>query len=314
MSPAATPRSLASSALIACALSSSLACAIELPPPPQDPKLAQTFAQAQELLTRASASGYMDLPAQQQAWPCAIDEVQLRRLVGAVSSAELDARGRRSQRLMYAGVGMRDSEMQTTISDVRLVPLAAQCKDGKLDGPLEFMLQSTRTMDMPTASTEIRSRVRFQGVIAGGERVPTAPIHVATWTYGMATTFKDAATRKLMENVKTPQVLTLSANTSLPQDADAAWSATIIETRTGASQREWMTLFTQPTGARRNEMTNYRGAALWMRQSMKNGLQHGVVQTFPFQVGAGAAAVTVPGSLKCYEDGEEIKTTQCTVD
>lgn len=314
MLPAAKPRlPPAALTLIPLALSSALAVAVELPPPPQDPRLAQTFAQAQELLARASASGYMDLPAQPQAWPCAIDELKLRRLVGAVSNAEQDAKTRRTTRLMYAGVNMRDSDLQTMISDVRLVPIAAQCKDGQLDGPLEFMLESTRTMDMPTFTTEMRSRIRYQGVMAMGERVLAAPIQVATWTYATKSTFKDAATRKLMDSVKTPEVRSLSASMALPQDADAAHATTIIETHTD-SQREWMTLFNQPTGPRRMEIMSYRGSTLWMRQAMKNGLQHGVVQTFPFQAGSGASAITIPGSLKCYEDGEEIKTTQCTVD
>lgn len=314
MLPVAKPRlPLAALTLIPLALSSALAAAAELPPPPQDPRLAQTFAQAQELLARASASGYMDLPAQPQAWPCAIDELKLRKLVGAVSSAEQDAKARRTARLAYADVGMRDSDLQTAISDVRLVPIAAQCKDGQLDGPLEFMLESAQTLDMPATTTEMRSRIRYQGVMAAGERVLAAPIQVAHWTYATKTTFKDAATRKLMDSVKTPEVRSLSASMSLPQDADAAHATTIIETHMD-SQREWMTVFNRPTGPRRMEMTNYRGATLWKRQAMKNGLPHGVTQAFPFQVGSGASAVTIPGSLKCYEDGEEIKTTQCTAD
>lgn len=217
---------------------------------------------------------------------------------------------KRMQRLSDAQVGMRGIDMQTTIRDVRIAPISAQCKDGQLDGPLEFMLESTRVLDMPTVTIEMRSRQRFQGAVVAGERAPMAPLRVTTWTYANKTTFKDPATAKLMQTVKAPEVRTLSVAANSAQDDDAAFTTTIIETRTGANQREWMTLFNRPTGPRRMEMTSYRGATLTMRQGMKNGQQHGPMQTFPYQIGT----VTVPGIVTCYEDGKEIKTTQCTVD
>jgi hypothetical protein len=42
---------------------------------------------------------------------------------------------------------------------------------------------------------------------------------------------------------------------------------------------------------------------------MKAGKLHGATETFPHR----SMGVDIPASTTCYEDGEQIKTTQCDV-
>jgi len=286
--------------------------AIELPPTPTDPRVADTFEQARVVYNRAESPGYMDMPADAKPWPCAVTELQLRRWVGymALNDTDLDEKARKANVAAFRASGMSADELKTTIRDVRHAPLVATCKDGKLDGPLEFVLEYTRVLDMSVAIMETRTRARMVMQLANGEKVATAPVTSNTLQLSSKSTYKDPAVEAMMQKTKPPQASMRMAIASAPLNEDEGYSAVITETRTGSGPIEWMTVLAQPTGPKRMETRTYRGSALWTIARIKNQRMHGEQKTFPTSFNG----VPVPGGSQCFEDGEQIKTTQCDVD
>ena len=301
--------SVISLAFAACAAAPSVH-AIDLPPAPQDPQLATAFMQAQALLEKSGSGAYMDMPGDPKPWPCSVTELQVRKLAYVLSDDELDEKTRKTANIAYRSGGLGSNDIKTTVREVRFAPISANCKNGKLDGPLEFVIEFTRIIDMPTAINETRSRSRMHLMMSGGEAMVDAPQGVTTRQLSNKISFKDPAMDALVQKNKPPQSTVILASYSLPSSGDAGYSAVITETRTGLFTREWTTMLIRPTAPKRMENSSFRGASLWMVTHSKNGRMHGEARTYPATFGG----VLVPGSMSCYEDGEEIKTTKCDVD
>jgi hypothetical protein len=300
---------------LAAALLSSLCLqvqAIELPSIPTDTRVAAAFAQARAVYSRAESPGYMDMPTDAKPWPCAVTELQLRRWIGymALNDADLDDKARKANAAAFRASGMSADELKSTVRDVRQAPLVASCKDGKLDGPLEFVLEYTRVLDMPVAIMETRTRTRITLQIAAGEQVMNAAVSVNSLQLSSKSTYKDPAVEAMMQKTKTPQVTMRMAVASLPLNDEEGYSAVITETRAGSGPAEWMTVMSQPTGPKRMETRTYRGSALWTIARIKNQRMHGEQKSFPTTF----SGVPVPGGSQCFEDGELIKTTRCDVE
>ncbi len=283
--------------------------AADLPPPPADAQLAKALVQAQALLEQARSPGYLDMPQGAQPWPCPVTELELRRYAHVLSDDEQDDPDKKARNAAYSNAGMRSNDIKTSIKDVRYAPIAASCKNGKLDGALEFVLESTRITDMPVVVIEMRSRSRIRLMLSGGLPIMQAPMSEATLELSDKTRYKDAATQAMMDKDPSAASKTISASYTQPVNADVGYSAVILDIQTGHSGHEWMTLLNRPTGPKSMELSHYRGSQLWMRSHTKNGRSHGEHRTYPAVFGG----VTVPGSTQCYEDGEQIKTTQCNV-
>lgn len=299
---------------LACLLAAVLspAMAIDLPAPPTEPQLQSALLQAKATFDQTSTAGFMDMPKDARPWPCAVSELQLRRWTGylALADNELDEKTRKTTIKALRGVGMGTNEMHATIQDVRHAPIVASCKDDKLDGPLEFVIEYTRITDMATMRMETRTRARLKLTVAAGASVVSAAHGSATIQLAQKNTFKDPAMEAMMQKNRQPEMGLTLASQVIPVTADNGYSAVITETRVGNGPREWMTMFTQPTGPTSLVTTSYRGSALWMVSRIKNGQRHGETRTYP----ANFAGTMVPGSMQCYEDGEEIKTTQCDIE
>ncbi len=300
--------------LMACVLATTFtpAKAIDLPAPPADPKLQASLLQAKATFDRIGTAGFMDMPTEARPWPCAVSELQLRRWTGylALTDNEQEEKTRKSVTKAFRAAGMGASEMKISIQDVRHAPIVANCKDDKLDGPLEFMIEYTRTTDMATMRMETRTRARMQLTVAAGASVATAAVGSATIQLAQKNTFKDPATDALMKKSGQPKISLSLASYVIPVNADTGYSAVITETQIGNGAREWMTMLTQPTGPASVIATSFRGNALWTVSRMKNGQRHGETRTYP----ANFSGTLVPGGMQCYEDGEEIKTTQCDIE
>ena len=297
--------------LLSCALLSP-AMAIELPPPPAEPPLNVAMGQARAAFEKATRAGVMDMPGGSPVWPCTVSELQLRRWTGhlALADDEQDDKARKAAAKAYRASGMRAADMKTTIRDVRHAPIVANCKDNKLDGPLEFMIEYTRVLDTPEMRMESRTRTRMQLTVANGETLPAAPYTALSIQLSQKNTFTDASIEALMQKNRQPAVSLTMAAHIIPVNADIGHSAVITETRVGNGPREWMTVVSQPTGPHSVISTSYRGSALWMVTRTKNSQLHGEMRTYP----AVFSGVQVPGTTRCYEDGEEIKTTQCNIE
>jgi hypothetical protein len=305
------PSRLLLAPLLACTLLSPV-WAIDLPPAPADPQLNAAMNQARAAFEKISTNGFMEMPRDNRAWPCTVSELQLRRWTGhmALADDEQDEKARKAAVKAYRASGMAAGELKTTIRDVRHVPIAANCKDNQLDGPLEFMIEYTRSIDTPTLRMESRTRTRMLLTVANGATLPAAAHPATSIQLSQKNTFKDPATEAMMQKVKQPEIGMALAAHVIPVSADTGYSAVITETRVGNGPREWMTVVSQPTGPQGMVSTSYRGSALWMVMRMKNSQMHGEMRTYP----ATFSGVQVPGTTRCYEDGEEIKTTQCNIE
>jgi len=300
--------SIQRAAFIAFMMSAYQLCAAkapELPPPPSDPKMADAFAQAKMQMEKAQAASYLEFPANPQPWPCEVTDLQLRKLAWVLNDDEMDEKIKLAFRKSSMNAGMSSKDMKMLYKDAVFAPLTAACKDGLLHGPLEFFVEYTRVMDMPSTTMEIRMRVRHSMTVAAGEQVLQTPIFNAVMTAGTKSVYKDPAVQAAMAKIKIPETKTLTASYVLPLTVDDYYVVTI----TDMGAQGWMTILQRPTGPNRSEMTSYMGTALFSTQPMRNGLPHGEQRTMEQRYGS----VTVPAKSTCYEDGEIILTTQCDV-
>jgi hypothetical protein len=301
------PLKLAAFIVTACAVTGVQAADL---PTLQDAHAAAVLGKAEALLEKAGTSGYLDMPEGGKPWPCPVTSLQLRKLGNLLNDDERDDKTKKTMERMYNDAGMKSSDLKSSVKNVSYAPIVATCKDGKLDGELEFVMEATRVMEMPTATTESTSRTRYLFTMSAGKLVETAPSTQASTQVSMAMTYKDPKIQELVGKNRLPQIKSVTATYVEPVDKDTSYVAAITETRKGFFSKEYVTSLMLPTGPKRMESRSYRGAELFTVMHWKNGKMHGESRTYPFTVGGYSA----PGSTVCYEDGEVIKTTNCQVD
>lgn len=299
-------------ALLALALSSTAIAQANpnLPPPPADPTLAALYSQVKEMFTTASAPGYTDWPAAAKPWPCDVTELQVRKLASslALGDGEHDPiiekaikSGKRA-----AGVG---KSSKTTISDVRFAPLSGSCKDGKLEGPVEFVVEYTSTSTSNGIDMVSRYRDRTRVIASQGEAAIGQPQSRATLQIANSMRYHDPVTEEMMKKtpkVKSEQIIVQAAQ---PLSRAVGHTAQISLAKTTGMEPMWMTILSQPTGPQSVESYIYWGTQLHMITRVKNLLPHGEQRHFPITMNG----YPVPGKVECFDEGEEIKTTQCDV-
>jgi len=268
--------------------------------------MADVFTQATLQMEKSKTAGYLDFPANPPAWPCAVSDFQQRKLAWVLNDDEMDEKTKLAFRKSSMNAGMNSKDMKMLYKDAVFAPLAASCKDGKLDGPLEFVVEYTRVFDSPASTMEMRMSVRQSMTVAAGEQAFGTPVSTSVTTVSTKTAYKDPAVQSAMAKVKMPEIKIFTATYSLPLNADDYYVATISD----MGAQGWMTLLQRPTGSKRSEMSSYMGANLYSVQPMKNGLPHGEQRTMEQKYGS----VIVPAKNTCYEDGEIILTTQCDVE
>lgn len=293
-------------ALVLCTFAAPALSADQFPAPPEDPRLAEAFTQARALLAKSLAPGYTDMPDTAKPWPCAVPDLEIRKLGGALSDEELKNLVPETKTLRRAA-----GNMKTSIRDVRYAPVSATCKDGKLDGPLEFVIEFTRVMDSFKYIMEAGYRMRISTRMKSGKPAAGAPNAQSTLQISQKTKFKNPAEEEQMAKhfLANPFKKSLSVNYAVPGKVGGMtdfYSVAINDNRSGG----WMTILSRPTGPGRVASSMYDGAALSMTTSMKNYKSHGefrIYETTP-------DGKSVLKSTQCYEDGEQIMTTDCKVD
>jgi hypothetical protein len=277
----------------------------QLPPPHSDPKMAEVAAAAATQLNVARAGSYLDFPANPQPWPCEVSDYQQRRLAWVLNDDEMDEKVKLAFRKAAINSGTQSKDMKMSYKDAIFAPLVASCKDGKLDGPLEFFVEYTRAIESPASTMEMRMRVRQSMVLAAGEQVYQTPVITSLIIAKTNTIYKDPSMQAMMAKLKIPEIKSFSTTYTLPLSADDYYIATI----TDMGDHGWMTILQRPTGPNRSEMLSYKGANLLSVTPMKIGLPHGEQRMMEQKYGS----IVVPAKSTCYEDGEVILTTQCDV-
>lgn len=298
--------------LIICAALScvvgAVATAANLPPPPVEPELARVYSMARDLQRSASGSGYFSPPSAAVSWPCVVDDGLLRGWAGALGSNEMEPRLRRAFTLQNRNQGRGSKEQQVTVRDVQIRPVAAQCQDGRLSGPVEYLalwLLELRDAQMVVTS-HMAGRVRV--TVLDDDLAPRSLMHVATRTTGLSVEWLDPATKALMKNARPDPSVTVTV--SVGSSDPAVPSVILTETTGSPGGGGAFAQFVLPKGDERSEMRQFQDGKLTAVGHLKAGQLHGRFETFEKKVNG----IRIAPSTMCYDAGELVKTAQCDVD
>jgi len=126
-------------------------------PTPEDPRARAVLERAGMDTARFDALLAFAKPAP-QAWACDAPIAYLYQPAGIVDAVPVDQlpadvkamleEGKRMMRKTFRAQGLDPaSAMVTTTSDIELIPISAPCKNGKLDGPVEYYLAFKQVME-----------------------------------------------------------------------------------------------------------------------------------------------------------------------
>jgi len=143
--------------IASCALGSSTAALAFQFPTPEDPRARALLERAQMDTAKLQALLNFAKPAAQD-WPCEAPLAYLYQPAGVVAALPEDqqpeeirnllAEQKRTQRKMLRSQGLDpNSALAMSYSNIELIPVRAQCVDGKLDGPVEYYLSYESKME-----------------------------------------------------------------------------------------------------------------------------------------------------------------------
>jgi len=129
------------SCFVILALSSASAFAYDFPAL-ENPVARQLVEQYKKDKTLMESPALFATPSPAPAWPCPVAEVDAYRLAGLQAAhPELRAEFEKAMRKSFREAGMSAKMLpKTTYSNIQIVPLKAQCANGKLDGEIELLV------------------------------------------------------------------------------------------------------------------------------------------------------------------------------
>ena len=239
----------------------------------QDPTLRSMYQQAESLWPQASSNELMVWPSNGFQWPCEVQEVQVRKMVGvmAIQPDELTADERRTMPTVPDSDNPEKPIMR--ISGVKVAPISGECQNGKLHGMVDFLIDYTRLDKLHAHSPDViagyRARVKVemdQGKVALKK-------------------IRAVVSKEVRNEVKSAngQVESLPLSTSLALDtqiADAEQYAVIFNLMTGV---ELVRLLTMPVAPETTETRVFMGNRLASKYRMKNNLHYGNQESFDAQ-------------------------------
>lgn len=285
---------------------SDMAFSATLPPPPADPALAALFADATQALGQLSTPGYFDVPGTSAEWPCAVDEHTLRAWAQALGTDETTDKDRRNYIRSLRDIGMEDGKQ--VVRNVKIAPLVAQCKDGKLDGKVEYWVENFRDIHLSTLTHSTREQRRVRVTVLSGELSPTEPRFITQRDFQRVMKMNDPNIQKFLDKNGPDKSETHSVMGVNPDLSNV----TIIDSGDRASAAATMVVYNAATGPGRQEGRVFMDGQLFTVMHSKDGRLHGSYETFPVQFPGSLAPP--PAVKKCYENGEEIKVATCSVD
>ncbi len=279
----------------------------------EDPRLAEWARLANAEMERylANPEGYFALPAQGSA-TCDVPPEVLSRIIGVrLPGVPMSEEERKAWARTTRGMpGMKPMEY----ADVVVRPMKAECREGKPQGGawagwVEF------TMVNNAPGMVIRTRMRKYidvAVAPDGQRNGAAVERMVQLSH--TTEWADPATADMMRKNPAPSATsaTFIYNEPGPHEAtNKGLTLTRVVVGGAHGGAEVTTMVTLPTGPKRMRMVSYSGTQKAYEFSYKDGRSHGLQTMYPHRTGMG---IDVPGSTICWENGEQIKTTQCNAD
>ncbi|MCU1716365.1 hypothetical protein [Pseudomonas sp. 5P_3.1_Bac2] len=303
----------------------------------------ERYKQDRPLLTSDSL---FNVPNPVPSWPCAVPEVEQYRLAGLhMAHPQLKAEIDKAARKQLRENGMAASSMPvTTYSNVRIIPLKAQCTAGKLSGEVQLLVFATsqmvtKTTDANGTSTTI---IDSDNVTLTQQRVDATPANASSRSITKSKVKissrsdnpqVDAMMKQLgQQNIE--QKPSLSTTYIGAYGSVASFSEMEIQTPGlfgGKSTPTLNTSFTTMFDEHRGQMTTYTNGQLGMSMTTKDGLPHGEQVTYMDnflkksnlrmdQVPGmeGAEEVNINGvelivKRSCFQNGAPVKMSPCKV-
>lgn len=297
-------------AAVAALYSSTFCAAQELPTLSADPALTEAFSVVKQILPVVSAQGFTTPPDLAKPWPCAVTELQLRTYSGALSEQELDKQTQRSiQRALRDSTAAQKVIM--SYNNVSSWPIVASCVNGQLSGALDFVINYTQVMETAAIVTTTPYKVRVQTDAVPGDtfRTMNSPTTLTMSTDGGVTKYKDPAVQANMEKHKAPPTPTLTITRRIAGTSVANMNSVAVIRMGTPPTATFNTLVVKAIDEERNKISLYIGKDLFTDTPQRNRSKHGLERRYAIKMGN----VDVPGEDTCWEDGEQIKTTQCDV-
>ncbi len=195
------------------------AVALDFPNPPQ-PEAQALVKRFQADYARIKADpNYFKPPAAPMAMPCEVPQRDLYQPLGLFMAIPEEAEKIRlmsRKQLRDMGMDPETAAMPMQYSNIRITPIKAACKNGKLDGEAEFLVQfdtlmeNVNNMDLGAKKVKMTMRMMSQQVsryfltFQDGKVQDTERYHVNQSALRNETLYDDAQTTQTMSKTKIP--------------------------------------------------------------------------------------------------------------
>lgn len=273
--------------------------ALEYPDPP-DAAAKALVAQYKQDKTLLDSPDLLSVPNPAPAWPCPIPEVELYKIFGLHEAhPDLKAEFAKMQRkhLRQAGIS-GDMLGNTTFSNIQIIPLKAQCVNGKLDGELEALLSYDRRMEQGGSITSGEKTIRYTSitnmsvlsrnryVMQAGVQTPQVRT-ISQMSTKVEQRYDDPAmnetTRKQNQSLGLDKPTTVRSITYTSKEGIIASFSEMDEKKVSAglfspkveTVSSLSTMFMFPVDERRKRNETYKNKQLLATSWMKDNKQHG---------------------------------------
>lgn len=269
-------------------------------PEPADPIAKSMVAQYIKDKPFIDSPTLMAMPNPVPAWPCAVPEIEQYKLAG-LNMAHPELRGdiEKMTRKAFREAGMSTDMMpKTTYSNIQIIPLKAQCVNGKLDGELQILATYDKSdishLTMPFGTGLVKGETvmnmhnvsRFHKTIKGGELSPVMTTFMQM-TIQSETHYDneqmEAQTRKSNEQLGLNKPTTSRVTMYTGQGGTMASFTESEEKKVSGglfgvnvkTVPSLLTSFTLPIDAHRSQSLSYKEKQLLAISGMKDGKAHG---------------------------------------
>jgi len=248
----------------------------------------------------ANPNTYFSRPNEVNTWPCTLSPSQLNKLTGTVDSDNDPVMKRRLVNDSRSNGGLK---IKITYSNQQTIPVKASCKNGLLDGPVEFWQEVTMHNDSPMTkiadyltTQEIQNHLIKRIWFNAQKGNSIGPIVVSTKALDSTITYSDPT---LNAQAKLRPKPTSSVSFSKSSGEEPSSSVSISHVVVNGDTTVNVTterLF----GDHRREETTYWNNQMLYRKLYKNDKLHGVT--------------TLTGQPnECWEEGEKVLTASCVM-
>lgn len=302
-------RPLAAAAFLLCATASH---AVEMPQL-DDPQFAAWGQQANaemEKFLRAQDS-YFAMPAQGQAFPCEVSPEVMGKIVGVrlPGVPMSDEEKKIWARTLRGTPGAKPMEYV----DVVVRPVQASCKNGKPDGRYAGWVEFTMVNSGYGNIIRTRFRKYVEADVGPQGRLPGMSVE-RQMQVDSSTEWGDPAVAEMMRKNPAPKGTSAMFiyTETLPNDAGTKQLSLMRVSVTGPAGYDTITTSMMvPTGPKAWRTVSYNGRQKAYEATYREGRPHGLQTNYAYRMPNG---VQIPASTICWDNGEQLKTTQCNVD